>query len=108
VDLDFEFLKLFGLWLDLDSVLKIQEWIWIAKYDSPLISDVDAFAHYRDDHGAGVDSDQSLHFRLEQESIFLVRAGAGVNIEVCAGANHILRDLISVMMLVVVIENGIN
>jgi len=55
-----------------------------------------------------VDSDQSLHFRLEQESIFLVRAGAGVNIEVCAGANHILRDLISVMMLVVVIENGIN
>ena len=30
--------KKFGLWLDLDWVLKIQEWIWIAKYDSPLIS----------------------------------------------------------------------
>ena len=44
----------------------------------------------RDDHGAGVDSGQSLHFRLEQEpeSLFLVRAGAGVNIKVCAGANQ--------------------
>jgi len=38
LDLDFEFLKLFGLCLDLDRVLKIQDWIWIAKYDSPLIS----------------------------------------------------------------------
>jgi len=24
--------------MDLDRVLKIQDWIWIAKYDSPLIS----------------------------------------------------------------------
>jgi len=32
------FLNFFGLWLDLDWVLKIQDWIWIVKYDSPLIS----------------------------------------------------------------------
>jgi len=36
--LDFEFLKLFGLRLDLDRVLKIQDWIRITKYDTPLIS----------------------------------------------------------------------
>jgi len=24
--------------LDLDRILKSQDWIWIAKYDSPLIS----------------------------------------------------------------------
>jgi len=29
--------KLFELWLDLDWVLKNQDWIWIAKCDSPLI-----------------------------------------------------------------------
>jgi len=29
--------KCFGLWLDLDWVVKNQDWIWIAKYDSPLI-----------------------------------------------------------------------
>jgi len=36
LDFDFKFLELFGLWLVLDWVLKIQD--WIAKYDSPLIS----------------------------------------------------------------------
>jgi len=36
MDLDFKFLILFGLWLDLDWVFKIQDWIWIAKLDSPL------------------------------------------------------------------------
>jgi len=44
LDLDFEFLKLLGLWLDLDGVIKFQDWIWIAKYDSPLISDVEKHA----------------------------------------------------------------
>ena len=39
LDLDFIFEKKFGLWLDLDWVLKNLDWIWIAKYDSPLISD---------------------------------------------------------------------
>jgi len=39
MDLDFKYLTLFGLWLDLDWVLKIQDWIRIAKYDSPLIFD---------------------------------------------------------------------
>jgi len=39
LDLDFKFLKPFGLSLDLNWVLKIQDWIWIAKYDSPFISD---------------------------------------------------------------------
>jgi len=29
--------KIFGLWLDSDWVLKNQDWIWIAKYDRPLI-----------------------------------------------------------------------
>ena len=38
--MDFKFLIVFGLWLDLDWVFKIQDWIWIAKLDSPLISDV--------------------------------------------------------------------
>jgi len=28
--------------LDLDGVLKIQDWIWIAKYDSPLISGMES------------------------------------------------------------------
>jgi len=44
----------------------------------------------RDDHGAGVDFGRSWHFGLEPESMFEVRAGAGVgvNIEVCAGANQ--------------------
>jgi len=37
LDLDFKFLKPFGLWLNLDWDFKIQDWIWIAKYDSPLI-----------------------------------------------------------------------
>jgi len=32
--------NVFGLWLELDWVFKNQDWIWIAKYDSPLISDV--------------------------------------------------------------------
>ena len=32
------FFKSFGLQLDLDWVLKIQDWIWMAEYDSPLIS----------------------------------------------------------------------
>ena len=32
LDLDFKFLKPFGLWLDFDEVLKIQDEIWIAKY----------------------------------------------------------------------------
>ena len=36
LDLVFTFEKLFGLWFDLDWVLKNQ--FWIAKYDSPLIS----------------------------------------------------------------------
>jgi len=36
--LDSEFPKLFGLWLDLDCVKKIQDWIWIAKLNSALIS----------------------------------------------------------------------
>jgi len=35
LDLDFKFLKPFGLWLDLDCVLEIQDWIWTAKYGSP-------------------------------------------------------------------------
>ena len=34
-------LNYFGLWLDLDWVLKIQDWIWIAKCDSPLFSAAD-------------------------------------------------------------------
>jgi len=34
-----EFFKYFGLQLDLDWVFKNQDWIWIAKYDNPLISD---------------------------------------------------------------------
>ena len=38
LDLDFEFLKLIGLWLDLDWVLKMQDWIRMAKSDSPFIS----------------------------------------------------------------------
>jgi len=38
LDLDFTFAKSFGLWLYMDPVLKNQDWIWIAKYDSPLIS----------------------------------------------------------------------
>jgi len=41
LDLDFKFLELFGLWLDLDWVLKIQECIQIAKLDSPFISGSD-------------------------------------------------------------------
>jgi len=35
--LRFKFLQHFGLWLDLDWSFKIPDWIWIAKYDSPLI-----------------------------------------------------------------------
>ena len=31
---------MFGLWLGLDWVLKSQDWLWMAKYDSPLISGV--------------------------------------------------------------------
>jgi len=31
---------MFELWLDLDRVLKIQDWVSIATCDSPLISDV--------------------------------------------------------------------
>jgi len=38
LDLDFAFEKIFGLWLDLDWVFKNQDWIWIAKFDSPFIS----------------------------------------------------------------------
>jgi len=38
LDLDFNFFNLFGLWLDLDWVWNIQDWIWIAKFDSPLTS----------------------------------------------------------------------
>jgi len=40
LDLDCTFEKYFGLWLDLDWVFKNQDWIWIANYDSPLISDI--------------------------------------------------------------------
>ena len=36
--LDFKLLQNFGLWLDLDWSLKILDWIWIAKYYSPLMS----------------------------------------------------------------------
>jgi len=36
----FSFEKSFGLRLDFDRVLKIQDWIWIANFDSPLISAV--------------------------------------------------------------------
>jgi len=59
---------------------------------------------------AEVDSSRSLHFKLEPESIFKVRAGAGVNINVCAGANRKFfeTDVISVMMFVVVKQSGIN
>jgi len=39
---DLEFLKLFGLKLDLHWVSNIKDWIWIAKCDSPLISASDA------------------------------------------------------------------
>jgi len=28
--------KNFVLWLDFDGVLEIQDWMWIANYDSPL------------------------------------------------------------------------
>jgi len=38
LDLDFTFEKYFGLWLDLGLSFKNQDWIWIAKYDTPLIS----------------------------------------------------------------------
>jgi len=38
LDLDFALEKYFGLCLELDRVFKNQNWIWIAKYDSPLIS----------------------------------------------------------------------
>jgi len=38
LDLDLHLTKIFGLWLDLDWVLKNQDWIRIAKFDSPLIS----------------------------------------------------------------------
>jgi len=38
LDLDFTFEKSFGLWLDLDWVLKNQDLIWITKYDSPFTS----------------------------------------------------------------------
>jgi len=34
----FVFWKILGTWLDLDGVFKIQDWIWIVKYDSPLRS----------------------------------------------------------------------
>jgi len=36
----FRFEKVFALCLDLDRVLLNQHWIWIAKYDSPLIRGV--------------------------------------------------------------------
>ena len=38
LDLEFKFFKYFGLCLELDWVLKIGDWIWIVKYDNPLIS----------------------------------------------------------------------
>ena len=38
LDLDFRSLETIALWLDLDGVLKIQDWIWIEKHDNPLIS----------------------------------------------------------------------
>jgi len=38
LDLDFKIKKLFGIRLDLELVLKVQDWIWVVKYDSPLIS----------------------------------------------------------------------
>ena len=34
----FNLKKKFGLWLDFVLILKIQDWIWIEKCDSPLIS----------------------------------------------------------------------
>jgi len=36
--LDFKFFNLSGVCLDLDWVLNIQDWIWIANFDSPLVS----------------------------------------------------------------------
>ena len=36
------FLNFFGIWLNLEWVLKIQAWIWTAKYDSQLISGADS------------------------------------------------------------------
>jgi len=48
LDLYFTFKKIVGLWLDLHWVLKNQDWIWIAKYDSPLIfgPQIDARLHH--------------------------------------------------------------
>ena len=38
LELDFKYPQLFVLKVGLDWVLKIQDWIWIGKYDSPFIS----------------------------------------------------------------------
>jgi len=38
LDLDFKMKKLFGTRMDLELVLKLRDWIWIIKYESPLIS----------------------------------------------------------------------
>ena len=46
LELDFTYEKIFGLWLDLDWVLNNQDWIWIAKFDSPLISDAHLCLQY--------------------------------------------------------------
>ena len=38
MDLDFKFKDIFGIRLDLDLVSEVQDWIWIVKYKSMLIS----------------------------------------------------------------------
>jgi len=38
LDLDFKIKKLFGIRLNLELVSKVREWIWIVKYERPLIS----------------------------------------------------------------------
>ena len=52
-----------------------------------------------DDHGAGMDSGRSLHFGPEQER--------SQHQGLCRNQSKFLRDLISVMMLVVIKQNGI-
>jgi len=40
------YFKKFGLWLDMDRVLKNEDWIWIAKFDSPLISGLEGYRQW--------------------------------------------------------------
>ena len=54
-----------------------------------------------------MDSCRSLDFRQEPESIFSFRAGAGVNIKVCSGANENFKGPIKIfVMMLVVKQNG--